>query len=214
MDNIDNLEKTVQRLVSQVETGEQDSLSISLRKPYRSLREVEAGVARKIVVDGTLNTLLENKTSRIQELARILASPEIYVNRLRMLEPMELAKLISYRQPIICSHLDVNRMQKSFSRIQNMMAARQESMLQEEDIPTITEPQDKTMEMEDSVTLEDLDRFLKRVPKNRSIRLKELLSSPNMDEFLRRFLCVVLLISRGLLEYDNESVRRVEREER
>jgi hypothetical protein len=214
MGDIDELEKTVLKLFSQIETGKQDPLSINLKKSYINLRELEATVARKIVVDGTLNTLLENKTSRIQELARILASPEVYVNRVRMLKPMDLAKLISYRQPVTYSHLDVSRMQESFSRIQDMMAARKESMLKEEQVPSITEPKDKTMEMEDSVTLEDLNQFLKRIPENQQIGLEELLASPSKDEFLRRFLYVVLLISRGRLEYDGKKLRKTEREER
>ena len=214
MGDIDELEKTVLKLFSQIETGKQNPLSINLKKSYINLRELEATVARKIVVDGTLNTLLENKTSRIQELARILASPEVYVNRVRMLKPMDLAKLISYRQPVTYSHLDVSRMQESFSRIQDMMAARKESMLKEEQVPSITEPKDKTMEMEDSVTLEDLNQFLKRIPENQQIGLEELLASPSKDEFLRRFLYVVLLISRGRLEYDGKKLRKTEREER
>ncbi|MBD3159047.1 MAG: hypothetical protein GF309_09690 [Candidatus Lokiarchaeota archaeon] len=214
MAGIDELEKTVQKLASQVEIGEQDPLAINLEKPYRSLRELEAAVARKIDVDETLNTLLENKTTRIQELARILASPEVYVNRIKILKPMKLAKLISYRQPVTYSQLDVDCMQESFSRIQDMMAARKESMLQEEQVPSITEPEDKKMEMEDSVTIEDLNQFLKKIPENQPIGLQELLASPNMDEFLRRFLYVVLLISRGLLGYDGEKVRKTEIEER
>jgi len=214
MGDIEELEKIVRKLFSQIETGKQDPLAINLKKSYINLRELEATVARKIAVDGTLNTLLENKTSRIQELARILASPEVYVNKVRMLKPMDLAKLISYRQPVTYSHLDVSHMQESFSRIQDMMAARKESMLKEEQVPSITEPEDKTMEMENSVTLEDLNQFLKRIPENQQIGLEELLASPSKDEFLRRFLYVVLLISRGRLEYDGKKVRKTEREER
>ncbi len=210
MVGINDLENTVRRLLREVEAGEKDPLAIKLVESYRNLRGVDAGVDRRIDVDGTLNTLLENKTTRIQELARILASPEVYVNRIRGMKPMSIAKLISYRQPMTISHLNVSGMHKSFSRILGMMESREKSMLEEENPPSTAQPQNEVMEIEDSITLEDLNRFLKYVPENQAISLKELLASPNMDEFLRRFLCVVLLISRGLLKYDGENVKRTE----
>lgn len=210
MENIDNLEKTVGRLLRKVEAGEQDPLGIKLVESYRNLRAANADVDRKIDVDGSLNTLLESKTTRIQELAKILASPEVYVNRIRSMKPMSIAKLISYRQPMTISHLNVGRMQESFSRILDMMEARKETMLQEEGPPLTSEPKDKAMKMENSITLSDLKGFLKRVPSDRPIPLAQLLTDSTMHEFLRGFLCVVLLISRGSLEYDGENVIRME----
>ena len=93
MSENESLAESVFNMVQAVRTGEIDPLELRLTQAYKDLQELAAKIDSRIDIDEMLNEILSAKVNRVQELARILAAPEIYVNRLKGLSMRNLAKM-------------------------------------------------------------------------------------------------------------------------
>jgi hypothetical protein len=72
-------------------------------------------------------------------------------------------------------------------------------------IPKVTElPNGYVLDTEDSVFLEDLERFLQTFGNGR-VTFDDIVENNEFDVFLKQFLYVVILVSRGQLNYDPET---------
>ena len=52
------------------------------------------------------------------------------------------------------------------------------------------------------ILIESLKKFVSTFPNRRSVKIEELLNCLEFEEFLRRFLYIVLIISKGMAEYN------------
>ena len=185
-----------------VESGEIDAVDLELSTSYQELREIIAEIEKRMSLDETLNEILVNKIGRVQEIARILQSPEFYLRKLKQLKTREIAQLISYEKPISLSHLEVAALQRALER----MILFKEQLTREksaDEPPSISDiPSDYTFESEDSVFMQDLEEFLNSIRKGKEISIDELIAHPDFDVFLKRFLYIVILISQGDLIFD------------
>ncbi len=204
MSENDSLAIRVFDMVQAIRSGEIDPLEIRLTAAYRELQELAAKIDSRIDIDEMLNEVLSTKVNRVQELARVLAAPEIYVNRLKGKSSRELAKLLAPKQPVIIGHIEHTSLGTALERVVQLIDA----MSREppvDPIPKVTElPSGYTLETEDSVFLEDLDNFLRTIENGRVI-FDDLVTSDEFDVFLKRFLYVVILVSKGHLHYDPET---------
>ena len=152
-----------------------------------------------------LNEILSTKVDRVQELARILAAPEVDVSRLKGLSMRELAKLATPRQPVVIGHLGHESLGGALDRVVTLIDAMQREP-PEDKIPKIAElPNGFALDTEDSVFLEDLDRFLATIPNGDRTKFDDLVMNDEFDVFLRHFLYVVFLVSKRRLHYDPET---------
>ncbi len=191
----------VQKLVDSVDKGKLDPLDVALSEAYQDLRELSAEVDSRIDIDEMLNDILGSKITRVQELARILAAPELYVNRLKEINPRKLGQLIVYKHPIKMTRLTHSTLTKSLDRVIQHLDSLSKD-LDEEQIPEMSGlPEDFKFKSEDSVFLADLAKYLKSIPRKKRIPISDLLDTKDFDVFLKRFLYIVVLISRGELEY-------------
>ena len=78
-----SLAEKVYEIVQSARSGEIDPLEIRLTEPYRELQELVEKLDSRLDIDEMLNEVLGAKVNRVQELARVLASPEVYVARLK-----------------------------------------------------------------------------------------------------------------------------------
>ncbi|MFX1481548.1 MAG: hypothetical protein ACFFCP_00015 [Promethearchaeota archaeon] len=204
MDEIDSLSLRVFEMVQAVRDGDIDPLELRLTEAYKELQALAAQIENRIDIDEMLNEVLSNKVNRVQELARILAAPEIYVARLRSKSYRDLAKLLHPKQPLVIGHLEHDSLNSSLDRVVQLIEAMSREP-PEDQIPKVTQlPNGYALDTEDSVFLEDLEKFLKRI-KNKRIAFDELVSSDEFDIFLKKFLYVVILVSKGRLHYDPET---------
>jgi hypothetical protein len=151
-----------------------------------------------------LNEVLGTKVNRVQELARVLAAPEIYVNRLKRKSVLELAKLLTPRQPLTLTQLEYSSLSQSLDRVVHLIDAMSQEP-PEDPIPKVTElPNGYALDTEDSVFLEDLEKFLHTFGNGR-VSFDDIVKSEEFDVFLKQFLYVVILVSRGQLIYDTET---------
>ncbi|MGY5852616.1 MAG: hypothetical protein RTU92_03530 [Candidatus Thorarchaeota archaeon] len=211
MDETKELAKRVHQMAESVQAGETNPLDLSLGESYRDLQETSGDLRTKIDIDEMLNDVLSAKISRVQEIARILQAPELYVSRLAKLKARQLAKMMSYHQPVVFTRLNPTSLS---SALQRMMALREAlDKEQPEDIPPIMSgiPDDYVFQSEDSVFIRDLEEFTAGIAKGEKIEFAKLIDSEDVDEFLKRFLYVVVLISKGILVFDekNKTVVRV-----
>lgn len=205
MTSTEKLLSKVQKLVESVEKGDMDPLDVGLSEAYRDLRELSAEVDSRIDIDEMLNEILGSKIIRVQELARILAAPELYVNKLKGLKPLEISSLIVYKQPLKMTRLTHDTLSKSLDRVNQHLDALSKE-LPEEKIPEMSGiPEDFRFTSEDSVFLVDLEKYLKRIPRKKRVSVSNLLDKDDFDIFLKQFLYIVVLISRGDLEYYEEA---------
>ena len=200
-----NLANKVLEVAEQIREGNLDPLEFRLTESYQKLRKMAAEVDSKLDIDEMLNEILGLKVSKVQELARILASPELYVERVKTLPPRRLAALLATHQPVVFNQLDRTSLDESFTRIGNLLEAMTRAE-PEEKIPQMSGvPNGYEIETEDSIFLEDLMEFLKSVPEDRQVLFDDLMETDDFDLFLKRFLYVVVLISRGLVHFDPET---------
>ena len=76
----------------------------------------------------------------------------------------------------------------------------------EEDIPsTATLPSDFSFQSEDPLLLEKLKKFVSTVSNRKSVKIDQILNCLEFEEFLRRFLYLILAISKGMIEYNPET---------
>ncbi|MFX0044238.1 MAG: hypothetical protein ACFE8Z_00175 [Candidatus Hermodarchaeota archaeon] len=205
MGQTEHFELRVLRLAESIRSGQTDPLEVKLTPEYKELQKMAADIGKRLDIDEMLNEILGVKVSRVQELAKVLAAPELYVNRLKTIGARELAGMIAYHHPLRVSHLEPDPLERAFDRVKRLIDA----MAMEpptEKVPKMSQlPNGYTFQAEDAVLLEDAERFLSTLRTDKSVSLDEIVVSDNLEEALRRFLYVVILIASGLIEYDTET---------
>lgn len=199
------LANKILEIAEAVRTGEIDPLELRLTEAYRELRLLASKVEERVDIDEMLNEVLGAKVTRVEELARILAAPELYANIVKKTSPRALAKMIAYWHPLTIGHLDHGPMMRSMERLMEFI----DQLAKEPPEEIVPDQQaldeDYAFATEDAVFLEDLELFAATLPEGKRVSLEEAIETKNIDEFLRRFLYVVVLISRGEVEYFLES---------
>ena len=200
-----DLAEQVLAVAEAIREGEMNPLEFRLTQAYQDLRVMAAEIDSRIDIDEMLNEILGIKVSKVQELARILASPELYVERIKGMNSRQLAQLLVYKQPVTFSHLQKGTLDDAFTRIGNLLEAMTRESKQDE-VPRISGiPDGYAIETEDTVFLEDLRRFLESIPQGKKMDFGQLIEDQDFDMFLKRFLYLVVLISRGELGFDKET---------
>ena len=205
MSENESLGKSVFNMVQAVRAGEIDPLELRLTQAYKDLQELAAKIDSRIDIDEMLNEILSTKVNRVQELARILAAPEIYVSRLKELSMRNLAKMVTMKQPVVIGHLEQDSLGDALNRIVTLIEAMARAPL-EDPIPKITSlPNGFVFDTEDSVFLDDLERFLATISEDKKTKFDDLVMNEEYELFLKQFLYVVILVSKGQLHYDPDT---------
>ncbi|TFH06896.1 MAG: hypothetical protein E4H14_09730 [Candidatus Thorarchaeota archaeon] len=196
------LAEKVYEIVKMARSGEVDPLEIRLTESYRELQELAEKLDNRVDIDEMLNEILSAKVSRVQELARVLASPEIYVARLKGKSTKTLARLLVQKQPVVIGHLEHATLGGSLARVVQLIEALSKEPLKDK-IPEMTPlPIGFVFDTEDSVFIEDLDRFLKTIPQEGKVIFDNIVENDEFDLFLKHFLYVIILVSQGRLLYN------------
>jgi hypothetical protein len=197
------LAERVLEMANAIRSGEVDPLEYRLTDAYKELKEMAAGVDSRLDIDEMLNEILGAKVNRIQELARILAAPELYVEKIKSIPVRRLAKMMSWHQSITFQTLKSDTLNDSLTRVVNLMDAMAREK-PEDEVPMMSGvPNDFALESEDSLFQEDIQRFLDEIPDSKHIPFAELIYSKDEDVLLKNFLYAVVLISQGNLQYDS-----------
>ena len=204
MSEIKAFAENILRIAESVRSGKVDPLEIKLTPEYKTLQKITAEVGTRLDIDEMLNEVLGAKVNKVQELARVLASPELYVSKLKTLTARELAALIVYHHPVGIAHLDHSALDRSSTRIRQFID-KLGMEPPEERIPSIAPlPDGYTFPTEDAILLEDAQEFGAGIPVGERIPVDDIILNKDFEEFLRRFLYLVILISRGILQYNIE----------
>lgn len=197
------LAERVLEMADAIRSGEVDPLEFRLTEAYRDLKDMAASIDSRLDIDEMLNEILGVKVNRVQELARILAAPELYVEKIKSMPTRSLAKMIVWHQPITFQVLEREDMNESLTRVVNLMDA----MAREKPEDIVPEmrglPNGFALETQDALFQEDIQRFLDTIPANKRMTLGELIASKDEDELLKNFLYAIVLISQGKLQYDS-----------
>lgn len=197
-----SLAEKVYQMVKAARDGEIDPLEIRLSEPYRELQELAEELDSRIDIDEMLNEVLSAKVNRVQELARVLASPEVYVARLKGKTAKQLAKLLVQNQPVVIGHLEHESLGGSLARVVQLIDALSKEH-PEDKVPEMTPlPNGFALNTEDSVFMEDLEKFIDNIPHEGKVIFDEIVESVEFDVFLKNFLYVIILVSRGRLLYN------------
>ena len=197
-----SLAERVYQIVQAAREREIDPLEIRLTEPYRELQELAEQLDSRIDIDEMLNEVLSAKVHRVQELARVLASPEVYVARLKGKTTRQLAKLLVRNQPVVIGRLEHESLGGSLARVVQLIDALSKEP-PEDKIPEITPlPNGFTLNTEDSVFMEDLERFIDSIPQNGKVIFDNIVENEEFDIFLKNFLYVIILVSGGRLLYN------------
>ena len=205
MSEYESLAKGVFDMVQAVRAGKIDPLELRLTQAYRSLQDLTAKIDKRIDIDEMLNEILSTKVDRVQELARILAAPEVYVSKIRKLSMRELASLLTHQQPVVIQHLGAESLGNALNRVVTLIDAMSREPPDDPVPKTTTLPNGYTLETEDSVFLEDLERFLKAIPEEGKTKFDDLVMHEEFEIFLKHFLYIVILVSKGRLHYDSKT---------
>ena len=202
MSENDSLAESVFSMVQAVRAGEIDPLEIRLTQAYKDLQELAAKIDSRINIDEMLNEILSSKVNRVQELARILAAPEVYVNRLKEMSMRDLARLVTSNQPVVIGQLEQDALGDALNRVVSLIEAMSKEP-PEDPVPKKSNlPDGFALDTEDSVFLEDLDKFLSTIPNGSRTKFDDLVMHDEFELFLKHFLYVVILVSKGQLNYD------------
>jgi hypothetical protein len=197
-----SLAEKVYQIVKAAREGEIDPLEIRLTEPYRELQELAEELDSRIDIDEMLNEILSTKVNRVQELARVLASPEVYVARLKGKTTKQLAKLLIQHQPVVISHLEHESLGGSLTRVVQLIEALSKEP-PEDKVPEMTPlPNGFAINTEDSVFMEDLEKFIDNIPHEGKVIFDKIVESEEFEIFLKNFLYVIILVSRGRLLYN------------
>ena len=197
-----SLAEKVYEIVQAARSGEIDPLEIRLSESYRELQELAEKLDSRVDIDEMLNEVLSAKVNRVQELARVLASPEIYVARLKGKSTKNLASLFVQKQPVVVGHLEHSSLGESLARVVQLIEALSKEPL-EDIIPQMTPlPNGFALDTEDSVFIEDLDKFLNTIPMEGKVIFDNIVEDDEFDTFLKHFLYIIILVSRGRLLYN------------
>lgn len=198
-----SLAEKVYQIVQAARSGEIDPLEIRLTESYRELKELAEKLDSRLDIDELLNEVLSAKVNRVQELARVLASPEIYIARLKGKSTKQLAQLLVQKQPVLIGHLEHDSLGGSLARVIQLI----EALSKEQPVDKIPEmtplPTGFALDTEDSVFMEDLDKFLSIIPHDGKVIFDDIVEDDEFDVFLKRFLYVIILVSRGRLNYNS-----------
>lgn len=204
MSKIEVFAESILKIAEAVRSGKLSPLEIQLTPEYKKLQDLKAEVRSRLDIDEMLNEVLGAKVSKVQEMARVIASPELFVSKLRLLSARVLARMIVYHHPIGIGHLDHSTLVQSAVRIKRFID-KLGTEPPEERIPTITPlPKGYTFPSEDAILLEDAKAFGAGIPMDQRISLDKIILNEDFDEFLRRFLYLVILISKGIIQYNHE----------
>ena len=196
------LAEKVYQIVQTARSGDIDPLEIRLLEPYKELQALVERLDSRIDIDEMLNEILGSKVNRVQELARVLASPEVYVAKLKGKSTRQLSKLLVERQPVVIGHLEHDLLGGSLERVVQLIEALSKEP-PEDKIPQMTPlPKSFALDTEDSVFIEDLDRFLKTIPLDGKVFFDNIVEDEEFDIFLKHFLYVIILVSKGRLLYN------------
>jgi hypothetical protein len=201
----DDLGREVLTILETVRIGEVDPLDYQLVNAYRKLQELIIETEDKLRIDEMLNEVLGSKILRIQELARILTSPELFVEKLKLFRTKKLAKLATYRNPVVLRHFNYDSLSKSLQKVTSLIDSLHKSIPEEQIPETSTLPPDFVFQSEDPLLIENLKRFVSTLPKRKSVRIEQILDCLEFEEFLRRFLYVILVIDKGMVEYNPQA---------
>jgi hypothetical protein len=201
----DDLGREVLSILETVRIGEVDPLDYQLVNAYRKLQELIIETEDKLRIDEMLNEVLGSKILRIQELARILTSPELFVEKLKLFRTKKLAKLATYRNPVVLRHFNYDSLSKSLQKVTSLIDSLHKSIPEEQIPETSTLPPDFVFQSEDPLLIENLKRFVSTLPKRKSVRIEQILDCLEFEEFLRRFLYVILVIDKGMVEYNPQA---------
>ena len=149
-----------------------------------------------------LNEILGIKVSRVQELARVIASPEIYVAKLKGKSTKALARLLRVKQTVVINHLEHNTLNSSLERVIQLIDGMAREYPDDVVPKTSDIPNGFALQTEDAVFLEDLERFLEAIPFDGKVIFDEIVESQEFDVFLKNFLYIIILVSRGRLHYN------------
>jgi hypothetical protein len=189
-------------IVQAARSGKIDPLELRLSDSYRELKELVAKVDSRLDIDEMLNEVLSAKVNRVQELARVLASPEVYVARLKEKSIRDLAKLLTQKQPVVISHLERSSLNDSLERIMQLIDAISREPPVDQ-VPKMTGlPNGFVLETEDAVFIEDLEKFLATIPLDGKVIFDDVVETDKFDVFLKQFLYVIILVSKGRLLYN------------
>ena len=212
MADSDTLTQQILKMTEGVESGEIDPIDLELASSYQELREIIAELEKRVGLDEALNEILATKVGRVQEIARILQAPEFYLRKLKKLKTRDIAKLISYKRPISVTQLEVATLQRALERM-ILFKEQLTREIPEDEPPSISNiPSDYRFESEDAVFMKDLEEFLASIKRGKEFPIDELIAHHDFDIFLKRFLYIVILISRGDLLF-NRNQRTVVRED-
>ncbi|MBE0526555.1 MAG: hypothetical protein IH631_06400, partial [Candidatus Thorarchaeota archaeon] len=74
----------------------------------------------------------------------------------------------------------------------------------EDKVPEMTPlPTGFALNTEDSIFMEDLDKFLSNIPHDGKVIFDDIVEDVEFDVFLKHFLYVIILVSRGRLNYNS-----------
>ncbi|MHA1577820.1 MAG: hypothetical protein ACTSU3_10705 [Candidatus Thorarchaeota archaeon] len=204
----ESLAERVYQIVQAARSGDVDPLEIRLTDAYRELQELVEKLDSRLDIDEMLNEVLGAKVNRVQELARVLASPEIYIARLKGKSTKDLAKLLVQKQPVVIGHLGHSSLGESLERVLQLIDALSKEP-PEDKIPEMTPlPNGFALDTEDSIFMEDLERFLSTIPAEGKVIFDTIVESDKFDLFLKNFLYVIILVSKGRLVY-NPATREI-----
>ncbi len=202
----------VLEMINAIDRGTADPLQFTLVGPYRELRAIDARLETRIEIDEWLNNILGAKVHRIQELARVLGEPELYVSRLENLRAKQVAALASYHQPLVLRRLDHRQLSSALERLLSIIDTQAHREVTDDTPELIELPSDFVFESEEAITRAEMDEFIRAMAKGTAVPVRDLMRSPDIDEFLRRFLIIIMLVAEGLLKYDPtaQTVTRVD----
>ncbi len=201
MTTILEISKRVFSLAKQVQEGRLDPLEVTLTEEYQTLQRLAAGVAEKLDLDEMLNIILESKVTKIQELARILATPDLYVECLRTTPMRRLGRMIAYRRPLVLRRLHPEEMMGATRRVMVIIDALSREP-PEEQVPEMAEiPEDFALKVENPRFMEEMSAFEQSIPTDERIPLTELLRTDSHMTYIKRFIFTILLISEEKLTY-------------
>ncbi|MHA1771622.1 MAG: hypothetical protein ACTSYL_05425 [Candidatus Thorarchaeota archaeon] len=197
-----NLSEKTKMMAEAIDKGKIDPLQLSLIEPYRQLKDLQDGLPTRLTIDETLNNILGAKVHRIQELARILAAPDLYVKILQRMTTRQVGKAMRYRRPLTIPKLDYRDLTDALERVLKGITSQTERTV-EGTVDEDTESQEEfVIQSEEAITLEKIDAFFDALPVNKPMPIQTVLQSNDINTILERFLIILILISRGLLIYD------------
>ncbi len=197
MDPFETFARQVIAMAEAIRRGQTDALEYRLTDSYRQLQQLAASLDRQLNVDEILNSVLLSKVTRVQELLRILSS-------LRDTNTQTLASMLVYRRPVTVSRIDYVRLGGSLDRLIQLAVAHLRPRT-DYFTPTITSVHTGKLVLhsEDVLSLEEVERFGDSLSRQRPIPIHEVVAAArDIDEFFRRFLMILILISRGIVIYD------------